>query len=68
MDKRTALIKKGKYIPVVFSGWPLEELQNYNRMTKHSRFQRDTHFKQENDSADTNFDESPFDTVQTLKE
>ena len=70
MSKKAALIKKGKYTPVVFSGSPLEKLQNDNRMNKHSRFQRDTHFEfeQENDSADTNFDELPFDIVQTLNE
>ncbi len=70
MSKKAALIKKGKYIPVVFSGWMLEKLQNDNSMNKHSRFQRDTHFEfeQEINSADTNFDESPFDIVQPLTE
>ncbi len=35
----------------------LEKLQNGNRMNKHSRFQRDTHFEfeQEIDFAYTNF-------------
>lgn len=66
MSKKAALIKKGKYTPVVFSGWPLEESQNDNRMNKHSRFQRDTHFEsqQEIDFAGTNFDELPLNFLQ----
>ncbi len=47
MSKKSAIIKKGRYTPVIFSGWPLEELRNGSRMGKHSRFQRDTHFELE---------------------
>ncbi len=47
MSKKSAIIKKGRYTPVIFSGWPLEELRNGTRMDKHSRFQRDTHFEPE---------------------
>lgn len=63
MSEKTALIKKGKYKPVVFSGWSLEKSQNINRKSKHSRFQRDTHFEQEIDSANINFE-----MVEPLKE
>lgn len=56
MSEKIAIIKKGKYTPVVFSGWPLEESQSINRMSEHSRFQRDTHFEQEIDPANINFE------------
>lgn len=67
MSEKNSLIRKGKYTPLVFSGWPLEKLQNDSIMNKHSRFQRDTHFEfeQEIDSADTNFDKSLFNSART---
>lgn len=41
-SKKLSLIKKGRYEPIIFSGWPIDN-RLYNKKYKHSRFHKDTH-------------------------